>query len=72
VDALIARARTAIDSAERVRAYRQLQEILARDLPVIWIANPDDLRLASSRLVLPDRRSDFYVTMAVREWDLRD
>ena len=55
-----------------MRAYRQLQEILARDLPVIWIANPDDLRLASTRLVLPDRRSDFYVTMAVREWDLRD
>ena len=71
-DALIARARTGLDPAERTRAYWQLQEVLARDLPVIWIANPDDLRLASSRLVLPDRRSDFFVTMAIKDWDLRD
>jgi len=71
-DALIAKARSTMDPADRARLYWQLQEVLARDLPAIWIASPDELRLASSKLVLPDRQNDFYATLAIREWDLRD
>jgi hypothetical protein len=46
--------------------------VLARDLPLVWVVNPDDLRLASSRLVLPERQSDLLAMMAVQDWDLRD
>ena len=69
---LIAMARTALDPGDRGRIYRQLQEVLARDLPVIWTVNPDDLRLVSSKLVLPDRQSELFVVTAVKDWDLRD
>src|SRR5262245_35098542 len=69
---LIATARRVLDPGERVRIHWQLQEVLARDLPVVWTVNPDDLRLASSKLVLPDRQSELFVMMAVKDWDLRN
>ena len=71
-DALIARARSALDPGDRAKTYWRLQEVLARDLPLIWIVNPDDLQLASSRLVLPDREYEILVVRGVRRWDLRD
>jgi peptide/nickel transport system substrate-binding protein len=71
-EVLIARARSALDPGERARVYWRLQEVLARDLPIVWIVNPDDLRLASSRLVLPEVPSDLLAMMAVKDWDLRD
>jgi len=71
-DALLVRARSTLDPGARARAYGQLQEIYARDLPFIWIAAPADLRLASARLVQPERRNDFLVMKTIAEWDLRE
>ncbi len=71
-DALVIRARSALDPATRNRAYGQLQEIYARDLPFIRIATPADLRLASAKLVLPERQNDFLVMKAITEWDLKE
>ena len=71
-DRLVVRGRSALDREERNRAYWQLQDIYARDLPFIWIATPADLRLASPKLVLPERQSDFLVMKAVTEWDLKE
>jgi peptide/nickel transport system substrate-binding protein len=72
VDALIARARSALDSTERARVYWRLQEVLAQEVTVISIVNPDEVRLVSSKLVLPDRQNDYFALMAVRHWELRD
>jgi peptide/nickel transport system substrate-binding protein len=71
-DALIAKARSTLDPDARARVYWRLQEVLARDLPFIWIVTPDELQLASSKLVLPDRPTEVLVMMGVRHWDLRD
>lgn len=71
-DALVARGRSALDPGQRDRAYAQLQELYAQDLPFIWIATPADLRLASPKLVLPERRNDFLVMKAIIEWDLTE
>jgi ABC-type transport system substrate-binding protein len=71
-DALVVRARSTLDRDERNRAYARLQEIYARDLPFIWIGTPADLRLASPKLILPERQNDFLVMKAITEWDLRE
>lgn len=71
-DALIVAGRSALDPAERARTYAKLQELWARDVTVIHIVSPGDLRLASPRLVLPDRPTDFLVMKSVFEWDLKE
>lgn len=71
-DALVVRARSTLDPGERNQAYRQLQQVYARDLPFIWIAAPADLRLANAKLILPERRNDFLVMKAITEWDLKE
>ncbi len=70
VDALTAKGSSSLDPHERRETYWKLQEMFARDLPVIWVVNPDDLRLASAKLILPDHRNEFLVMMGIREWDL--
>ena len=55
-----------------MRVYWQLQELLARDVPVVWVVTPDELQLASSKLLLPDRPTEGFVMMAIRHWELRD
>jgi peptide/nickel transport system substrate-binding protein len=71
-DALIAKTRSTVDRAERTRVYWRLQELLARELPLIWIVNPHDLQLASVRLVLPDHPTESLLIRNIRHWDLRD
>lgn len=71
LDGLIVKGRSTLDPKERVKTYAAFQEVFARDLPFIWIVSPGDLRLASPRLVLPDRPNDFLVMKAILEWDLR-
>jgi peptide/nickel transport system substrate-binding protein len=71
-EALVARTRSTIDAAERAQVYWRLQEVIARDLPLVWIVSPDDLRLVSARLVIPNRPTEILVMMNARHWDLRD
>ena len=71
-DALIVKGRSTLDPAERVRTYARLQEIFARDLPFIWVVSPGDLRLASPKLILPERQNDFLVMKAITEWDMKE
>ena len=71
LDALIVKGRSTLDPKERIRTYATFQEVFARDLPFIWIVSPADLRLASPRLVLPERSSDFLAMKAILDWDLK-
>ena len=71
LDALIVKGRSTLDPKERAKTYAAFQTLFARDLPFIWTVSPADLRLASPRLVLPDRPNDFLVMKSILEWDLR-
>lgn len=48
VDDLIIKARSEPDEAKRVQNYHQLQEIVAKDLPVIYLYNLDELEAINS------------------------
>ena len=50
VDALLEAGRTSCVQSERVRYYHRLQEILAHDLPMIFLFNRDALPVVSSRI----------------------
>jgi ABC-type transport system substrate-binding protein len=71
MDALIVKGRSTTDPKERARTYTAFQEMFARDLPFIWTVSPSDLRLASPKLVLPDRPNDFLVMKAILDWELK-
>lgn len=71
-DALVARARRTLDAGERRQVYWRLQEMLARDVPLVWVVTPDELRLVSAKLVLPDRQTEVLMLLNARHWDLRD
>ena len=53
VDALFDRARTTVDEKARTPIYRELQEILVKDLPYLWIVETESTR------VFPKRCSGF-------------
>ena len=49
VDSLFHRAGTTIDPGERTRLYRQIQEIVARDLPYVWLVESLNARAHRTR-----------------------
>ncbi len=71
-DALVVAGRRALDPGERARIYTKLQELWAKDVMVIPIVSPSDLRLASPKLHIPDRPTDFLVMKSVFDWDLTE
>jgi peptide/nickel transport system substrate-binding protein len=50
VDALLEAGRSSCVQSERVRYYHRLQEILAEDLPMIFLYNRDSLPVVASRI----------------------
>ncbi len=38
----------------------------------MWVVSPADLRLASAKLILPDRANDFLVMKAILDWDMKE
>jgi len=48
-DDLIVRARSEPDRSRRVSLYHQLQELLARDLPVIYLYYPEEIQAINKR-----------------------
>ncbi len=71
-DALVIAGRRAMDPRERVRIYAKLQERWAKDVVVIPIVSPADLRLVSPKLSIPDRPTDFLVMKSIFDWDLKE
>jgi peptide/nickel transport system substrate-binding protein len=71
-DGLIVKGRSTLDRRERANVYGDLQQLWARDLPVIPIVSPADLRLISAKLIVPDRQNDFLVMKSIFDWDLKE
>jgi peptide/nickel transport system substrate-binding protein len=72
LDRLIVAGRSTLDARERIRIYAGLQQLFAHDQPFMWVVSPADLRLASAKLVLPDRVNDFLVMKAILDWDMKE
>jgi peptide/nickel transport system substrate-binding protein len=67
-DELIIAAASTIDQEERKRLYYEWQEVIAADVPHLWIANPDEVTAYSAGLVVPDRGSNFLIWREVKDW----
>lgn len=72
MDRLIIAGRSTLNPQERVRIYGRFQELFAHEMPFSWVVSPGDLRLASPKLILPERQNDFLVMKAILGWDLKE
>jgi peptide/nickel transport system substrate-binding protein len=50
VDRLLQEGRSTLDVARRTAAYRRLQDILAEDVPYVFLCYPNEIRAVSTRL----------------------
>jgi peptide/nickel transport system substrate-binding protein len=67
-DELIIAAASTIDQAERVRLYHEWQEVIAQDVPHLWIGNPDEISVYSAGLVVPERPSSYLAWRDIADW----
>lgn len=67
-DELIIAAASTIDQAERERLYHEWQEVIAQDVPHLWIGNPDEISVYSAGLVVPERKSAYLAWREVADW----
>jgi peptide/nickel transport system substrate-binding protein len=50
VDALMAKARATVDEPARIAAYRKLQELIHRDVPLLWVYHQTEILAISKRV----------------------
>ncbi len=67
-DELIIAAASTVDPDERVRLYHEWQEVIAQDVPHLWIGNPDEISVYSAGLVVPERPSAYLAWREVADW----
>lgn len=67
-DALIITAASTNDQAERQKLYYEWQEVIAQDVPHLWIGNPDATDAYSTRLTTPELSSSYFTWRAVKDW----
>ncbi|HEV2074380.1 MAG TPA: hypothetical protein VGR29_12140, partial [Thermomicrobiales bacterium] len=67
-DKLIIAAASTIDPEERKRLYYEWQEVIAQDIPHLWIGNPDEIVAYSTGLVVPERPSAYLAWREIDEW----
>jgi peptide/nickel transport system substrate-binding protein len=67
-DELIIAAASTVDREERVRLYHEWQEVIAQDVPHLWIANPDEIGAYSAGLVVPDLPTNYLRWRKVGDW----
>ncbi len=67
-DELIVAAASTVDREERVRLYHEWQEVIAQDVPHLWIGNPDEVTAYSAGLVVPDLPTNYLRWRRVGDW----
>jgi peptide/nickel transport system substrate-binding protein len=50
VDALMAKARSTVDESARVATFRKLQELIQRDVPLVWVYHQTEILAISKRV----------------------
>jgi len=67
-DELIIAAASTNDQEERKRLYYEWQEVIAADVPHLWIGNPDEVGAYSAGLVVPERGSSYLTWREMKDW----
>ncbi|HVL24182.1 MAG TPA: ABC transporter substrate-binding protein [Thermomicrobiales bacterium] len=67
-DELIIAAASTNDQEERKKLYYDWQEVIAQDVPHLWIANPDEVSAYSAGLWVPERGSNYLTWREVKDW----
>jgi peptide/nickel transport system substrate-binding protein len=67
-DELLDKAAAASTQDERRRYYYEWQEVVARDVPHLWIGTPGQAYAYSADLVTPDRTNGYFDWRDVKEW----
>jgi peptide/nickel transport system substrate-binding protein len=69
-DELILAAAASGDQEERKRLYYEWQEVIAADVPHLWVGNPDHTYAYAANLVTPDRTSSYFEWREAKDWRL--
>lgn len=69
-DELILAAAATSDQEQRKQLYYEWQEVIAADVPHLWIGNPDQTFAFSANLNAPDRSSLYFEWREVKDWAL--
>jgi peptide/nickel transport system substrate-binding protein len=67
-DRLIEAAAATNDQEARRQFYYEWQEVIAQDVPHLWIANPDEVAAYSTGLVVPERDSAYLAFREIADW----
>jgi peptide/nickel transport system substrate-binding protein len=67
-DELILAAAATTDQEQRQALYYEWQEVIAQDIPHLWLGNPPMSDAYASKLVVPDRSSLHFVWREVEDW----
>jgi peptide/nickel transport system substrate-binding protein len=67
-DELILAAAATGDQAERKKLYYEWQEVIAQDVPHLWIGNPDQAYAYTANLTAPERTSAYFEWRDVKDW----
>lgn len=67
-DALIMQAAATNDQEQRKKLYYEWQEVIAQDVPHLWLGSPRDANVYSADLVVPDLVSLFFAWRDIENW----
>jgi peptide/nickel transport system substrate-binding protein len=67
-DELILAATATGDQEERKKLYDEWQEVIAADVPHLWIGNPDQAYAYTANLIAPERTSSYFEWREVKDW----
>lgn len=67
-DELLARAAGASSQEERKQIYYEWQEVIAQDVPHLWLGTPAQAYAYSADLVTPERLNGYFDWRDVKEW----
>lgn len=67
-DELILAAAATNDQEERKQLYYEWQEVIAQDVPHLWIGNPDQVYAYTANLSTPQRDSQYFEYREVETW----
>lgn len=67
-DELIMQAAATNDQEQRKKLYYEWQEVIAQDVPHLWVGNPHQAYVFSADLIAPDRVSQIFTWRDVQDW----
>lgn len=72
VDSVIEEATATLDREERKHLYFELQELLAQDVPHLWLGVPDEVWGIAKGLVVPQKPVGYLTIRSARDWYRED